>query len=347
MHDRCCGARCWHCEEWKKPMTTQSLNNHGIGASEIAAIAGLNPYASPWDIWLVKTGQKEPFEGNSFTEWGHRLEPAIRQAYADQTKATVMVPKESLFHRNQQWARATPDGIVIDQKPVSPGAVWLGLVQCKNVGGWVEKSWREAPPSYVQLQEQWEMYVTDVSRADVAVLIGGNDFRIYTVHRDDSLIADLVTIAAEFWQRVQTRTPPEIDGSDACTAHFEQRLARKDAVEIVADADLEQLMSEWHDLHIRIRTDGKRVDVLRNRLLAELASAQADRIRSERGTAKLSRRGGSTKTETNWRLIAEMLGSTKCSPDEWQTLVAANTETREAKETTVLSAPREWGKEIA
>lgn len=35
----------------------QELSRHGIGASEIAAIAGLNPYASPWGVWPAKTGQ--------------------------------------------------------------------------------------------------------------------------------------------------------------------------------------------------------------------------------------------------------------------------------------------------
>ena len=181
---------------------SQNLSKHGIGASEISAIAGLNPYASPWDVWLRKTGQADEQEESAPMEWGNRLEPAIRQAYVDKTHSTVMVPASSLFHYTNQWARATPDGIVVDQKPSASGAVWQALVQCKNVGTWVEKAWREAPPNYVQLQEAWEMYVTDTKRADIAVLIGGNDFRIYTVHRDDKLIADLLDIATEFGGRV-------------------------------------------------------------------------------------------------------------------------------------------------
>lgn len=326
---------------------TQDLSNFGIGASEIAAVAGMNPYASPWDVWLVKTGQKEPFEGNAFTEWGNRLEPAIRQAYVDQQRVNVMVPRESLFHRSNDWARATPDGIVIDEPPVSPGAKWVALVQCKNVGGWVEKAWKEAPPAYVQLQEQWELYVTDLQRADVAVLIGGNDFRVYTVHRDDRVIADLVTIASEFWERVATRTPPRIDGSDACADHITAKLKRGEAVELTADAQLEQLMSEWHDLHVRSKQDERRIKVIRNTVLAELASAQADRIASSVGTAKLMHRSGKAKRDTNWKLIAELLASsTQYSGAAWQTLVDANTVVTETQESVTLSAPREWGKEI-
>jgi putative phage-type endonuclease len=272
----------------------QNLSNVGIGASEISAVCGLNPYASPWDIWLRKTGQAEGFTGNAFTEWGHRLEPAIRQAYADKTGATIEVPGDSMFHPECAWARATPDGFVIEK------GTRVSLVQCKNVGAWVEKSWKEAPPDYVQLQEQWEMYVTELSRADVAVLIGGNDFRIYTIHRDNKVIADLVTIASNFWHHVETRTPPKIDGSDACQQHIEKRYADKaSAIEVTADHDLEQRLAEWQRLHKQAKETESTIKVIKNEVRQVLAEAQADRIRSLVGTPHLNVNG------------------TLCSPREW------------------------------
>jgi putative phage-type endonuclease len=271
----------------------QRLSRAGIGASEIASIVGLNPYASPWDVWLEKTGQREPFTGNQFTEWGHRLEPAIRQAYCDKTGHAIEVPTDSLFHPTTSWARATPDGFVIE------GTKRVSLVQCKNVGTWVEKSWKDAPPDYVQLQEQWEMYVTELARADVSVLIGGNDFRIYTIHRDDKVIGDLVKIAADFWRRVETKTPPAVDGSDACQRHIERRFAKSDAIVLDADAELEHQMTEWQRLHLMAKTVEKRIKVLKNKVRTVLADAKADRIRSSVGTTYLQSSG------------------TLCSPREW------------------------------
>ncbi len=41
---------------------TQTLSNEGIGASEISAIAGMNPYASPWEQALT-------YEGWSSSTW--------------------------------------------------------------------------------------------------------------------------------------------------------------------------------------------------------------------------------------------------------------------------------------
>lgn len=322
-------------------MQTQRLNTHGIGASEIAAIAGLNPYASPWDIWLRKTGQKPDVEATQAIEWGHRLEPAIRQAYADKTSAIIHVPETSIYHNDREWARATPDGIVLSGEPSNPISLWTHLVQCKNVGHWVEKSWSDAPPAYVQLQEQWEMDITGLARADVAVLIGGNDFRIYTVHRDDKMIGDLVAIADDFWRKVESRTPPKIDDSHACRDHFTKRLTKVDVVELVADVETEALIGEWRELATKQKATEKRIETIRNEMYQQLVDAKADRIMSNHGMPKLQRTGGGRST--NWRLIAELLGSTKCDPIEFTSLVQSNT--TETAPSYSLYPPRLWAKE--
>lgn len=330
----------------------QDLSRFGIGASEIASVAGLNPYASPWDIYLRKIGQTPDIEQNEPMEWGHRLEPAIRQKYADETNAVIYVPPASLFHPEHFFARATPDGVVLDTNLIEPwrggGYRWLALVQCKNVGHWVEKAWSDAPPAYVQLQEQWEMLVTETDRADVAVLIGGNDFRTYTIHRDNKVIADLVTIGSAFWKRVESRTPPPVDDSEACKKHFEQRFAKKDAVEIVADEQLDGLFADWRRLTSDHKAMERQIETIRNVVRQHLAEAQADRIVSTYGTAKLSKPSTpEPSAETDWRLVAQLIG-TRIDPTEFKEITKANTKivTGTAKAPT-LYAPKNWAKEQA
>lgn len=321
----------------------QNLSHAGIGASEIAAICGLNPFASPWDVWLRKTGQSAEFEGNAFTEWGHRLEPAIRQKYADDTSSLVHVPRESLFSSERAWARATPDGIVLTGPD---DRAWSHLLQCKNVGTWVGKSWDDAPPVYVQLQEQWEMYVTGLARADVAALIGGSDYRVFTVHRDDKAIGDLLTIADDFWKKVESRTPPAVDESDACRQHFESRI-KGTKVEVVADEQTDRLFHEWRDLTMQAKATKKRIETIRNLVRQQLAEADAHRILSSIGAASYSKpTDPEPVSETDWEHVARLLGSAKCSNDEFAELVAgATTTVTPNKKTPTLYAPREWGKE--
>ena len=50
----------------------QARRLSGLGASEVPAVLGLDPYRSPLDVYLEKTGVLPPFEGNNFTEWGNR-----------------------------------------------------------------------------------------------------------------------------------------------------------------------------------------------------------------------------------------------------------------------------------
>ena len=326
----------------------QSLSTHGIGASEIAAICGLSPYESAWGVWLRKTGQAPDVDPTPQIEWGHRLEPAIRQKYADATGATMYVPPESMFHPETKWARATPDAIVVTEsfhgstRPW-PREFWSHLVQVKNVGYWPGKDWLNGPPVYVQLQEAWEMYVTGLDRADVAALIGGGDYRTYTVHRDDRMITDLVDIAAAFWRRVESRTPPPVDESEACRDHFSRCLAKVPHVELVADEEAEALVEQWRRARAEQKAVEKRVETLRNKVRALMDEAQCDRIIARCGSPSLSRTAPKTYNETNWRLVAELLGTSE--PNRFHQLVEANTVTTTTEPSVTLREPREWGKE--
>jgi putative phage-type endonuclease len=283
--------------EQKGDAVTQQRSSMGIGASEISTVCGMNPFSSPWDLWTRKIGDAPDIEQNEPMEWGNRLEPAIRQKYCDVTGATVEIPKESLFHPGVTFARATPDGIVF-----CPDRI--GLLQIKNVSYWVGREWEGAPPPYVQLQVQWEMFVCGDARNDVAALVGGSEFRLFTVHRDDKTIADLVSIATDFWRRVEQRIPPEIDNSDACREHLEKRLAKNSNVEMTADQELERDISAWRDHLKNIKHSTKEVERIRNIVRSHMADAQATRVVSTIGIAKL---------DTNKKLLA---------PREWSKEIA-------------------------
>lgn len=53
--------------------------NEFIGGSDIAAIMGISPFKTRWQLLLEKAGLVEDtFEGNRYTEYGNVLEPKIR-----------------------------------------------------------------------------------------------------------------------------------------------------------------------------------------------------------------------------------------------------------------------------
>lgn len=336
----------------------QVRSDTGLGASEIAAVAGLNPHASPWDVWLAKTGQAT-FEGNELTEWGHRLEPAIRQKYADETGYIVEVPAASMFHPSRPWQRATPDGIVygaplhvrgddaedMDREPprsiaYAEGRAIERLFQAKNVGEWpARRLWEDGVPDYVQLQEQWEMDVTGAKIADVCALVGGNDFRMFTVAYDAKLAADLVDIGAEFMHRVERGIPPSVDHSEACKEHLVAQMRKAQAIEFHADAETESALEEWRRLHLEAKRLEKQLERARNAVRHVFAAAQCERVAWSGGVIRIQspRTAASTDYEAVARLVASAKGMTAA---EFDALVAEHTTTKTIGP--VLSAPANW-----
>lgn len=174
-----------------------------IGSSDIAAVADLDPFRGPTDVWLDKLGLSKPRD--TIATWsGHKLEPVIAEMYAERTGAVLLDGGGTARHPDLSWAVATVDR----RAQVGPAPV----VEIKNVGAWALKHWHAGAPVEKVLQAQWQMLVCGVERVHIAALIGGTDFRVYSVERDDELIASLVEIAERFWvDHVIPRVPPPDD----------------------------------------------------------------------------------------------------------------------------------------
>ena len=69
-------------EEWRE------ARKNGIGGSDVGAIMGLNPWKSPVEVWLEKTGHSEPpdLSGKESVEWGNRLEAVVAEKFADRRR---------------------------------------------------------------------------------------------------------------------------------------------------------------------------------------------------------------------------------------------------------------------
>src|SRR5690348_3040920 len=59
------------------------IRSRGIGGSEIAAVVGLSPWVSRFALWHRKRGTLGKQTVNAGMDWGHRLEDAICEAWAE------------------------------------------------------------------------------------------------------------------------------------------------------------------------------------------------------------------------------------------------------------------------
>jgi putative phage-type endonuclease len=192
------------------------VRKRGIGSSDAGAAVGLNPYQSPLELWMIKTGRDgsipkvDPSDETSPMYWGTLLEPIVAAHYTRRTGNRVRKINAVLQHPDpdKAWMLANIDREVT-------GANDVQILECKTAGEFGAKLWKEGPPPYVTLQVQHQLAVTGKSAADVCVLICGQEIRVFRVRRDDALIARLIELERQFWHYVETDTPPPADGSES------------------------------------------------------------------------------------------------------------------------------------
>jgi len=192
------------------------VRKNGIGSSDAAAAVGLNPYQSQLELWLIKTGRDgglpkvDPHDEESPMYWGNILEPIVAAHYTKRTGNRVRRINAVLQHpdSDKAWLLANIDREVI-------GASDVSILECKTAGINGARLWKEGVPEYVQLQVQHQLAVTGKRAADVAVLLGGQHLEIHRIDRDEALIARLIQLERQFWNYVETDTPPPADGSES------------------------------------------------------------------------------------------------------------------------------------
>ena len=216
-------------------MTTLSPNRvNSIGGSEAAAVLGLSPWKTPYQVWCDKLGLSGDQETSPAMEWGTRLEPVIRQKYADETGRVVRWPVGDEWGHMQSeeypFMGATLDGLTDDGRG-------LEIKTSRSGAEWGDEGTDQVPQVYV-VQCQHSMVVSKLEVFDIALLIGGSDFRIYEVPADPELQQIIIEREREFWQMVESKTPPEpITYADAIrrfgTSHEETVTATPEVLEAV------------------------------------------------------------------------------------------------------------------
>ncbi len=240
----------------------------GIGGSDVAPIMGLSKWATPLSVYLDKIGESAPVDETPAMKWGTALEPIILSAYQDQTGLQIAAPV-LLRHDKHPFVIGTPDGIAVDR-----------IVEAKtarSAEGWGEPGSDEIPEPYI-LQVQHYMMLTGKALADVAVLIGGSDFRVYTIPADPELQGMMLDAEASFWSRVQDRIPPEpVTYADA-VARFGR--ASK-AASVVATEEIQQ---EWRYL-VKTRAEIAKLEAFADELKGNLTCrmGENDTLVDERG----------------------------------------------------------------
>jgi putative phage-type endonuclease len=216
----------------------------GIGGSDAGTILGVNKYKSPYALWMDKLGLAEKDDAGMPAKWGHRLEPVIADAYAEDYNVAVvgwpviLVSKENPFmFANLDYLEVEPS----EKFPVGKVTEWrstktppgvYGIVECKTSGiaspGTVHHWNNNAIPTPYYYQGIHYSVVTGIPTVTFVALLAGKGLVTRDMPIVDEDFAHVVAAESMFWDLVQSKTPPEVDGSESTENAQRQRFSEVD-----------------------------------------------------------------------------------------------------------------------
>lgn len=264
-----------------------------FGASEAAAACGRSKYSSALELYLRKRGEIDDIESNEAMAMGNRLEPVILDMYEERIGRKIVRKLPMFFSREFEFMAATPDGMDYYTHPALPltrlPTTWdefdfTASIDAKastgrrfdstgeDVDSFGVDGTDQVPIEYL-LQGQQQCAVMGVSRVDFPVLFDGRQLRIYTVQRDDDLIAEIISAEKELAERIINGDPPEPDVQHSGTLKLLQKMQGCEVGKVISWP--EELAAKWQQLD-QIKSQLKILEKSKDALSAELFAAMED-----------------------------------------------------------------------
>lgn len=235
---------------------------------------GLSPFVSPYALWLDKMGEGSPMGESEYMKWGKRLEGTIADAFRDETGIETWFQPVMLRSLSCPFALANPDRFCVDKDG-------MAIVEIKNVGSHKSSEWTDGPPQHYRLQGQWYLFVTGLRRVYFAVLIGGQNFVIYQVERDDALIGEALRQAEAFWTLVSMKRAPELDGSDSTSDALKAQYATVEVPSVEGGHELANLVAKRGLAKALFDTAEEQLQEIDNRIVAMIGDAEVATVNGE------------------------------------------------------------------
>lgn len=231
----------------------------GLGGSDAAAAVNLSRWKSPLRLYQEKLGEIEPddLSDNEAVHFGNVLEDVVADEFSRRRGLKVQRDRRTLRHPDHTFMLAHIDRRVVGARE-GLECKTASLRMCKE---WGEEDSDEVPIEYL-VQSSHYIAVTGFDAWNVAVLIAGNDFRMYRIERDEELIESLIARELDFWERVKTRIPPEPTTIEDAFSRWPQDSGKSISAtgEIAVDlASLKQLKTDEKSIEKSIEETGLRI----------------------------------------------------------------------------------------
>ena len=193
---------------------TPEERRHFLGGSDAGTILGVNPFQSPYELWRVKVGIDQPFEGNTATQWGHYFEDLVARAASERLSVQFRRANKRFVHPEYEYLVAHIDRMSRQDDL---------LLECKTTTSRSARQWGpdglvvtngDDAKGRIPLQHYWQiqqyLMLTGLSSAYLAVaILDDRDIRMYRVWSNQEDQQRLIREAARFWKCVTENRPPD------------------------------------------------------------------------------------------------------------------------------------------
>jgi len=277
----------------------------GLGASDVGAVLGVNPWRSAVDVWLEKTGRKPPFEGNAATYWGTKLEDLVAAEYCSQTGAKVARCNYTL---RRGILLGHVDRLVVPEggrAAVKADVRASRVVECKTAAS--DYGWDDGIPAHYEAQGfSYMALCPTVEVVDFAVLfLGTRKFDVVPLERDEAVISTILERCEEWWKaHVATDIAPDPVSEADCKALWGRHQAQK---AVFATADVEVALSNL--LSIREQKKALEEQEAKDRTIVMSLMQDAELLKSPDGAKLLATwKNAKDSAKVDWEAVARALG---------------------------------------
>jgi putative phage-type endonuclease len=275
-----------------------------IGASEAAAVLGLNPYRTALDVWQEKTGRVAATSSDSkWSRLGNALEPVVADLYAAQTGFELRDLATTLVHADRP-IHGTPDRIVMTRdaaRVVEIKTAW----NSRTIGAWGEEG-TDAVPDHYRVQGVIYMALTALDRCDFALFAAG-DLKVYTIHRDHEVERETLDRLSDWWATyvVADVAPPVNSGADLDA--LKRRWTASSGVMLKAGPMAIEIAREYAEAVAAAEAASERADLAKARLQEAIADADGIEGATFRATWKFAK--GASRVD--WESVAKAAGASR------------------------------------
>lgn len=278
-----------------------------IHASDVAAILGLNPYRSPLQVWLDKTGRALPQPESEYAKLGRHLESAVADMYEERTGLELIDPARTIVHPTYPIAGTVDRLAYVANGPrqadriVEIKTAWTS----RTINAWGEEGTADIPEHYRCQGIVYLALMPHLSRLDFALFAAGT-LKVYTMWRDVDIENAVIDRSIEWWHaHVTADVQPE--ASQPSDVDAIKRLWSDSSGEILkVGADFDAMAKQYLEARAEAEAAEERADVLKARLQAAIADADGIEGSNFRATWKFAK----VSPRVDWESVALRCGAT-------------------------------------